>query len=50
MARFAEHRFSSIDAISFALIRRHKIRKAASFDHHFRIALPDCEIVDRQSG
>ncbi|MBI4402557.1 MAG: PIN domain-containing protein [Deltaproteobacteria bacterium] len=34
--RYSEHRLSFTDCISFALMRKHKIRVTFSFDQHFR--------------
>ena len=45
ISKFGEQKLSAVDAVSFALIRRHNIRIAASFDKHFRIVLPEREIV-----
>jgi predicted nucleic acid-binding protein len=32
------HKLSAVDATSFALMQRHQIRTAFSFDHHFAMA------------
>jgi predicted nucleic acid-binding protein len=32
------HKLSVVDASSFTLMRRHKIRRAFAFDHHFTLA------------
>jgi len=32
------HKLSAVDATSFTLMKRYKIRRAFSFDHHFAIA------------
>lgn len=36
--KFAEHKVSFTDCISFVLMRRHKIRRAFTFDSHFSLA------------
>jgi len=36
--KFADQRLSFTDCISFALMRRHRIKVAFSFDEHFRAA------------
>ncbi len=38
---------SAVDAVSFALIRRHDIKRVASFDRHFPIALPEREVISQ---
>ncbi|HXP87529.1 MAG TPA: PIN domain-containing protein [Bryobacteraceae bacterium] len=37
MRRFADQQTSFIDCVSFAIMRRHKIRTAFTFDRHFRL-------------
>lgn len=36
--KFADQRVSFTDCLSFALMRRHRIKIAFSFDEHFRVA------------
>ena len=36
--RFADQRFSLCDAVSFEVMRRDRLRKALTFDRHFRTA------------
>ena len=43
--KYREHKISAADATSAVMIRRLKIEKAASFDKHFRILLPDIEVL-----
>lgn len=43
--KFPEQRLSFADATSFAIVRRFDIEKAASFDKHFRIVLPEREVI-----
>jgi len=38
LARFADQRLSLTDAISFEIMRRHRITHAFAFDRHFEIA------------
>ena len=38
MRKFADQRISFTDCVSFALMRRHRIRTAFTFDRHFRLA------------
>jgi predicted nucleic acid-binding protein len=38
LERFADQRFSLVDAVTFALMRRERIRVAFAFDHDFRTA------------
>jgi len=38
LQRYAEHPFSLVDATSFALLRRERIRYAFAFDAHFATA------------
>jgi predicted nucleic acid-binding protein len=37
-SRFADQRVSFTDCISFALMKRHRSRRAFTFDHHFEVA------------
>ena len=37
------HKLSAVDATSFVIMRRHGIRRAFTFDHHFSMA--GCEVV-----
>lgn len=43
--KFADQRVSFADAVSVSMVKRFKIEKVASFDRHFRILLPDREIL-----
>jgi len=45
LEQYKEHRLSSTDAASFALIRRLDIKKVASFDKHFQIVLTEREVI-----
>lgn len=36
--KFGDQRVSFTDAVSFALMRRRGVRRAFTFDHHFRLA------------
>ena len=38
MREYADQRVSFTDGVSFALMRRHRIRTAFTFDRHFRLA------------
>ena len=38
MRKLADQRVSFTDCVSFALMRRHRIRTAFTFDRHFRLA------------
>jgi uncharacterized protein len=38
MRKFADQRIGFTDCVSFAIMRRHKIRTAFTFDRHFRLA------------
>ena len=38
LRRFSDQAFSFVDATSFALMRRRRIRSAFAFDHHFSVA------------
>jgi predicted nucleic acid-binding protein len=38
MRKFADQRVSFTDCVSFALMRRYRIRTAFTFDRHFRLA------------
>lgn len=38
LARFADQRFSLVDAVSFEVMRRGGIRQAFAFDRHFEVA------------
>ena len=38
LARFTDQDFSLIDAVSFEVMRRHKVTHAFAFDRHFTIA------------
>ena len=38
LERFADQKFSLIDAVSFEVMRRHKITTAFAYDQHFRTA------------
>ncbi len=38
LRRFADQAFSFVDGVSFAVMRRRKIRLALAFDHHFASA------------
>lgn len=43
--KFQEQKLSFADGTSFGAIRRLDIEKAASFDRHFRIVLPEREVI-----
>ena len=45
LEQYKEHRLSSADAASLALIRRLDIKQVASFDKHFRIVLTEREVI-----
>lgn len=36
--RFADQAFSLVDAVSFEVMRRHRIHRAFAFDQHFEVA------------
>ena len=38
LARFADHRFSLADPVSFEVISRETVRHAFAFDRHFELA------------
>ena len=38
MRKYADQRISFTDCVSFALMRRHRIRAAFTFDRHFKLA------------
>jgi uncharacterized protein len=38
LARFSDQEFSLIDAVSFEVMRRHKVTHAFAFDPHFAVA------------
>ena len=38
LARFADQRFSLVDAVSFEVMRRNKLSHAFAFDEHFLVA------------
>lgn len=38
LAKYHDHDFSYTDAVSFTIMKRHKIKKAFAFDKHFRTA------------
>ena len=38
LARFADQRFSLVDAVSFEVMRRNKLSQAFAFDQHFLVA------------
>jgi hypothetical protein len=38
LARFADQRFSLVDAVSFEVMRREKLTHAFAFDRHFEVA------------
>ena len=38
LTRFADQRFSLVDAVSFEVMQRNKVTSAFAFDHHFEIA------------
>jgi predicted nucleic acid-binding protein len=38
MRKYADQRISFTDCVSFALMRRHRIRAAFTFDRHFKVA------------
>jgi uncharacterized protein len=38
LARFSDQEFSLIDAVSFEVMRRHKVTHAFAFDRHFGVA------------
>ena len=38
MRKYADQDISFTDCVSFALMRRHKIRAAFTFDRHFKLA------------
>ena len=46
MRKYADQRVSFTDCISFALMRRHRIRRAFTFDRHFRLA--GFEVIGRK--
>jgi predicted nucleic acid-binding protein len=45
LRQYEDKDFSFCDASSFAVMQRLKIRRAASFDHHFR-QFPQIEVLD----
>ena len=47
LQRFRDQDFSYVDAVSFALMRRHGIDTALAFDHHFRTLGFSLAPVDR---
>ena len=46
MRKYADQRVSFTDCVSFALMRRHRIRRAFTFDRHFRLA--GFEVIGRR--
>lgn len=38
LARFADQRFSLVDAVSFEVMRREGVKRAFAFDRHFEVA------------
>jgi predicted nucleic acid-binding protein len=38
LARFADQRFSLVDAVSFEVMRRERVTQAFAFDRHFEVA------------
>ena len=38
LARFADQRFSLVDAVSFEVMRQERVTQAFAFDHHFEVA------------
>jgi predicted nucleic acid-binding protein len=38
MRKYADQRVTFVDCVSFALMRRHRIRAAFTFDRHFKQA------------
>jgi predicted nucleic acid-binding protein len=38
MRKYADERISFTDCVSFAIMRRHRIRAALTFDRHFKLA------------
>jgi uncharacterized protein len=38
LSKYSDHDFSYTDAVSFAIMKRHGIKKAFSFDKHFTVA------------
>jgi predicted nucleic acid-binding protein len=43
--KFRDQKLSAADGTSAAIVRRLGIRKVASFDRHFRIILPDRDVI-----
>jgi hypothetical protein len=36
-ARYSDHELSFTDCVSFVLMKRKRIKRAFTFDHHFRL-------------
>ena len=45
LTKFPEQKLSAVDAVSFALIRRHNVEDVLSFDKHFRIVLSERNVL-----